>query len=84
MSKKRKEHLMATEEYENRHKEIKDFHDNYKGWVGSSAGWPWFRGFIGKTRMEFQNGGCIKTILSILGWVVLASFIIWLLFGDLH
>lgn len=84
MSKKRKEHLIATEEYENRHKEIKDFRADYNDWARSSAKW-WTVRRPGKIRTEeIEIGGCIKTILSILGWVVLALFIIWLLFGILH
>ena len=77
MSKKRDRHLIASEAHGQKHKEMREFRNEYVGWAGSSAGWPWFRGFIGKTRLEFQNGGCIKSVLSVLGWVIFVLFIVW-------
>ena len=84
MSKKRDKHLIANEAHEQKEKELRDFRTDHNEWARSSAKW-WTVRRPGKIRTEeIEIGGCIKTILSILGWVVLALFIIWLLFGILH
>lgn len=76
MSKKRNKHLIANEAYEQKEKELRDFRTDHNGWTVPRSGKI--------RREEIAVGGCIKTIMSILGWVMLALFIIWLLFGILH
>ena len=58
MSKKKKEHLMATEEYENRNKGIRDFADDYNGWA------IYYRK-RGKMRNDFKSSwGCLIFAIS--------------------
>ena len=53
MSKKRDRQLMATDDYENRQKEIKDFRADYNGWAS-------YHRKRGKMRNDFESGcGCL-------------------------
>lgn len=64
MSKKRNKNIMANEEYEKKHKEIRDFNTECDGWARASAGW-FGRGWKGKTQMEFETS-CIWHFMKIL------------------
>ena len=53
MRKKRDKNLMASEVYEQKQKEMQDFHNDYVDWACSSAKW-WTVRRPGKIRMEFS------------------------------
>lgn len=72
MSKKRDRHLIASEAHEQKHKEMREFRNEYAGWTNSTSGFTRKRGWIGKTRFEFEN----NTGWHIFVFVPIALFLI--------